>query len=80
MAAAQSGRGLGYSEQAILSTVLNLESSDFRHSMLAEDEKARKAGLWQDVYGVRAEGRPLYVKLQITNEAWAVVVSFKMGS
>lgn len=80
MAASQSGRGLGFSEQAILHTVLNLESSDFRHSMPAEDERAQKAGLWQDVYAVRVESRPLYIKLQITNEAWVVVVSFKMGS
>lgn len=60
-------------ESDIVDCVLRLEEGHFYKSMKAASAK----GLFQDVYRVQYQSRPLYVKLQISRQGRAVVVSFK---
>jgi motility quorum-sensing regulator / GCU-specific mRNA interferase toxin len=64
---------LGFDESDVLACVLALEPRDFYKTM-----PARKAPeLMQDVYRPRYLGVPIYVKVQVTGDELAVVISFK---
>lgn len=67
---------LGYSsEEMIVQRVRLLDPSDFYKSMEAYGNHL----LWQDVYRAYEAGDPdrLYIKLQMSTDGKAVVISFK---
>lgn len=64
---------LGFDESDICACVQALSLSDFYKTMEAE----KAPGRWQDVYRPVYQGTPMYVKVQISHDARAVVVSFK---
>jgi motility quorum-sensing regulator / GCU-specific mRNA interferase toxin len=72
-AAADTASRIGFSRVDIVQTVLQLRRADFYKTMPSE----KVPGLWQDVYRPRVSGMELYVKLQVTPSAVAVVISFK---
>lgn len=67
---------LGYSsEEMIVQRVRLLNPSDFYKSMESHGNHL----LWQDVYRAYEDGDPdhLYIKLQMSTDGKAVVISFK---
>jgi len=50
-----------------------LTEAHFYKTMPAE----KRSGFMQDVYRITYQGRRIYLKLQVSKENWAVVVSFK---
>ena len=71
--AADGARALGLAEEQIIECVLSLDSSMFFKTMPAE----QCPGLWQDVYRAPYQGQLIYVKLQVSTQGKAVIVSFK---
>jgi hypothetical protein len=68
--------GLGMDVSDVIECLIALTPACFDKTMPAE----KAAGLWQDVYRPRVDGRLLYVKIQIVGERPSdsvVVVSFK---
>lgn len=64
---------LGLTDEDVVACVLGLMPADFYKSMTALVDRT----LWQDVYGPRYAGVPLYVKMQIVAGKTAVAISFK---
>ena len=63
----------GFDESDVAACVCMAQQADFYKSM----ESKLFPGAWQDVYRVTYLGVPLYVKVQISRDAVAVIVSFK---
>ena len=65
---------LGYADDdAMVGRVLVLQTNEFYKTMEAETVP----GLWQDVYRSDDATVPLYIKLQISFNGKAVIISFK---
>lgn len=64
---------LGFDEGDILACVLGLKPTDFYKTMPAQ----KGVALMQDVYRPRYLGVRMYVKVQVTGDNVAVVISFK---
>jgi len=60
-------------EEDIRACVLGLREKNFFKTM----PSVRRPGLAQDVYKCRYAGIPIYLKVQMSRDAWAVVISFK---
>ena len=71
--AAQGAAGLYLDEEGIRSCVLGVEEGDFFKTMAS----VKRPGMSQDVYKCRYVGFAIYLKLQMSQEGWAVIVSFK---
>ena len=65
--------GLQLADVHVIEAVLLLNRSDFYKSMPSDESP----GLWQDVYRTRYRGLELYIKLQINEHGFAVVIQFK---
>lgn len=64
---------LGFDELDICACVQALSLADFYKTMEAD----KAPGRWQDVYRPVYQGALVYVKVQVSHDARAVVVSFK---
>jgi hypothetical protein len=71
--AAQGAASVYLDEEDIKSCVLGLREMHFFKTM----PSVRRPGLAQDVSKCRYAGFAIYLKLQMSRERWAVVVSFK---
>jgi hypothetical protein len=74
LTAQSSALDLGLDDEDIADCIMNcLTGAHFYKTMPAE----KRPGLMQDVYRITYQGRCIYLKLQVSKENWAVVVSFK---
>ena len=74
LTAQSSALDLGLDDEDIADCIMNcLTGAHFYKTMPAE----KRPGLMQDVYRITYHGRCIYLKLQVSKENWAVVVSFK---
>ena len=74
LTAQSSALDLGLDGEDIADCIMNcLTEAHFYITMPAE----KRSGLMQDVYRITYQGRRIYLKLQVSKENWAVVVSFK---
>jgi hypothetical protein len=74
LTAQSSALDLGLDDEDIADCIMNcLTGAHFYKTMPAE----KRPGLMQDVYRITYQGRCIYLKLQVSEENWAVVVSFK---
>jgi len=71
--AAGDAAGLYFDEDDVKQCVLELLDEDFYKSMASR----RIPGRWQDVYRRRYLGVAIYLKVQMTADGRAVVISFK---
>ena len=72
--ALQGAFALGFLDDDVLDCILHsLAETHFYKTMPSE----KVPGLWQDVYKLRYDGTPVYLKLQIDFNEQSVVISFK---
>ncbi len=78
LAADEARSTLGFSEPQIRDCIAQLDvATHFHKTMPADNPVAAAKGLWQDVYRIGYLGARIYIKLQLTNGAVAVVIQFK---
>jgi hypothetical protein len=67
---------LTFDEDDIVECIGTLTGDDYSHTLTSE----KRPGALHDVYRKRLHGFPLYIKLQLTEPDWAVIISFKRDS
>ena len=72
-AAGQGAAALQLDEMDILECVMGLTTASYFKTMPSRT----RPGCFQDVYRPRYQGLPIYLKLQMSPEGRAVVISFK---
>jgi len=74
LTAQSSALDLGLDDEDIADCIMGcLTEAYFYKTMPAK----KRSGRMQDVYRIAYQGRRIYLKLQVSKENWAVVVSFK---
>lgn len=72
-AARRDAEALTFDEDDIVECIGMLAGDDYSHTLAGE----MRPGTFQDVYRKRMHGFPLYIKLQLAEPEWAVIISFK---